>query len=95
VHTVGVGLAQRASFAYFSTVRFAPLDLSGQPLGSCPLLLRQESAHSPESELAAAKGHYWNLIWEGRRASDRDERFRLYTDETGAPAKPRSSKSAR
>lgn len=85
----GVGLPQRALFAYFSTIQFAPVDLDGQALVVCPLLLREESAHAPESDPAAEKGHYWRLIWEGRRPSDRDEHFGLYVDESGTPAKPR------
>jgi 4-amino-4-deoxy-L-arabinose transferase-like glycosyltransferase len=94
VRTDGVGLPQRASFAYFSNVQFTPIDLGGQPIYNCPLLLRQDSAHSPESEPAAEKGHYWHLLWEGRRPSDRDERFKLYVDETGTAPKSRAAPRA-
>jgi 4-amino-4-deoxy-L-arabinose transferase-like glycosyltransferase len=71
-----VGAPQRASFAYYGAVPFAPV---GEQL-ACPLLLiqdsvklRDDSERAPLHDPAA-----WRQIWEGRRASDRDERFRLY-----------------
>jgi 4-amino-4-deoxy-L-arabinose transferase-like glycosyltransferase len=71
----GLGLAQRASFAYFAHVRFARLDFDGvHESETCPYLLRQDSTRDPR--IAQPPGH-WQAIWEGRRASDRDERYRL------------------
>ena len=71
-----VGLAQRASFAWFAGIRFSRLDYAGANIDSCSYLLRQDLARQKRTE-ALPPGR-WKLIWEGRRASDRDERFRLY-----------------
>jgi 4-amino-4-deoxy-L-arabinose transferase-like glycosyltransferase len=81
-----VGSAQRASFAYFGHVPFAPVDSA-----SCSYMLLQDSIrnptqHTPIQNGAPVRGgaitpfrpRDWTLLWEGRRPSDRDERFRLY-----------------
>ncbi|MDB5906040.1 MAG: glycosyltransferase [Massilia sp.] len=70
-----VGAAQRASFAYYGGLQFAA---AGN--GSCELLLLQDRVSlKDDREIAVAfRGRQWNLLWEGRRASDRNERFRLY-----------------
>ncbi|TFV88982.1 glycosyltransferase [Oxalobacteraceae bacterium OM1] len=69
-----VGPAQRASFAYFGNVpfaRFSDVD--------CKLLLLQDDNRDKQSaKLITRAGGQWELLWEGRRASDRDERYRLY-----------------
>jgi 4-amino-4-deoxy-L-arabinose transferase-like glycosyltransferase len=94
-----LGLAQRASFAYFGKLRFEGLPLapprprrrdlldafeSHEALvpatTACRWLMTQDSLRRlsnlnvfptlPEGE--------WVLVWEGRRFTDRDERFRLY-----------------
>ncbi|MEJ7806030.1 MAG: glycosyltransferase [Telluria sp.] len=71
-----VGLPQRASFAYYGAVPFAPV---GDKL-DCPLLLVQDSVKTRDDKERAPVHDpaNWNQIWEGKRASDRDERFRLY-----------------
>ncbi|NRR29289.1 glycosyltransferase [Oxalobacteraceae bacterium] len=70
-----VGPAQRASFAYFGKLPF-----TGTDGGRCEVLLLQDSTKvRDDREIAAQhRGKQWTLLWEGRRASDRDERFRLY-----------------
>ncbi len=70
-----VGQAQRASFAYYGKLPFAREQTS-----QCQLLLLQDSVRVPDSkEMLDEHGHLkWALLWEGRRPSDRDERFRLY-----------------
>ncbi|MBC7456205.1 MAG: glycosyltransferase, partial [Massilia sp.] len=70
-----VAPAQRASFAYFGGLEFA-----GVATARCDLLLLQDSVSlKDEREIARAfRGRQWTLAWEGRRPSDRDERFRLY-----------------
>jgi 4-amino-4-deoxy-L-arabinose transferase-like glycosyltransferase len=70
-----VGAAQRASFAYFGRLPFA-----GVNGGQCDYLLLQDSVRlKNEKELAKSyRVREWVLLWEGRRPSDRDERFRLY-----------------
>jgi 4-amino-4-deoxy-L-arabinose transferase-like glycosyltransferase len=69
-----VGPAQRASFAYFGEVYFARLSAS-----RCDFLLLQDSVGKNDAarNLKEFEGK-WQLLWEGRRPSDRDERFRLY-----------------
>lgn len=69
-----VGPAQRASFAYFGHVDFAKFNES-----RCDFLLLQDSVDKKMAAriLKQFSGN-WQLLWEGRRPSDRDERFRLY-----------------
>jgi hypothetical protein len=70
-----VGPAQRASFAYFGQLPFA-----GMETASCRVLLIQDSVSRKDSKELPARWRDGSLqlLWEGRRASDRDERFRLY-----------------
>lgn len=71
-----VGPSQRASFAYFGRVHFA-----GFSEQNCDLLLLQSHRLSSSVGQAPADKNYpgnWILIWEGQRASDRDELFSLY-----------------
>lgn len=69
ISPVRLGDAQLASFAYFGDMHFSFSD-------ECDVLLRQDTqdfiAPSP------MPSYIWKLVWEGRRAADRDERFRLY-----------------
>jgi len=69
ISPVRLGDAQLASFAYFGDMQFSFS-------GDCDVLLRQDAqdfiAPSP------MPSYVWKLVWEGRRAADRDERFRLY-----------------
>jgi 4-amino-4-deoxy-L-arabinose transferase-like glycosyltransferase len=69
-----VGPSQRASFAYFGHVPFAR---PGQ--SDCDFLLLQDSTRDRrELKTITHDGDRWRLLWQGRRPSDRDERFRLY-----------------
>jgi 4-amino-4-deoxy-L-arabinose transferase-like glycosyltransferase len=70
-----VAPAQRASFAFFGRLEFAAADGA-----KCDLLLLQDSVNRKDDrEIEQAfRGKQWALQWEGRRATDRDERFRLY-----------------
>ena len=76
VATDGLGLAQRASFAWFGGIHFSHVDYRGDNVDECTYLLRQDLARSPRDD--ALPAGRWKLLWEGRRAADRDERFRLY-----------------
>jgi 4-amino-4-deoxy-L-arabinose transferase-like glycosyltransferase len=69
-----VGAPQRASFAYFGNIQFAqPGDRN------CDYLLRQDHRRGTDTaQPITLDGEQWKLIWQGRRASDRNERFRLY-----------------
>jgi 4-amino-4-deoxy-L-arabinose transferase-like glycosyltransferase len=73
-----VSPAQRASFAYFGALPFAPIKPGKLP--RCKILLLQDHVQLTNSaDLAKEfRGNQWQLLWEGRRAADRDERFRLY-----------------
>ena len=69
-----VGPAQRASFAYFGNVRFA--DERDQ---TCDYLLLQDDISNQDAAIMLRPyPGSWRMVWEGRRPSDRDERFRLY-----------------
>ncbi|MBB5390499.1 4-amino-4-deoxy-L-arabinose transferase-like glycosyltransferase [Herbaspirillum sp. SJZ102] len=69
-----VGPAQRASFAYFGNVRFA--DDRDQRCDY--LLLQDDISNQDASPMLRQYPGSWHMVWEGRRPSDRDERFRLY-----------------
>jgi hypothetical protein len=70
-----VGPAQRASLAYYGRLPF--VTLAG---GKCDYVLLQDSLRSRNDRALLRKWGVRNTIplWEGRRASDRDERFRLF-----------------
>ncbi len=68
-----VGPAQRASFAYFGKINFARFQAN-----RCDFLLVQDNASKDAARNLKEADGQWQLVWEGRRPSDRDERFRLY-----------------
>ena len=70
-----VGLPQRASFAYYADL---PFSRPGQK--PCEVYLLQDSVKvKDDREKMLPQGvAQWKILWEGRRPSDRDERFRLY-----------------
>ncbi|MFC0167149.1 ArnT family glycosyltransferase [Pseudoduganella danionis] len=70
-----VGPAQRASFAYYAALPFESVREQ-----RCDLLLLQDSVRVKDEHeiLPQYRGKQWQLLWEGRRAADREERFRLY-----------------
>jgi 4-amino-4-deoxy-L-arabinose transferase-like glycosyltransferase len=69
-----VGPAQRASFAYFGEVPFARFHD-----GNCEFLLLQDNNRGKnDAKIIKRSNDQWRLLWEGRRPSDRDERYRLY-----------------
>ena len=70
-----VGPSQRASFAYYGALPF-----SQQGAKPCDLQLLQDSVKLKDDRetMLPHGGAEWQLLWEGRRPSDRDERFRLY-----------------
>jgi 4-amino-4-deoxy-L-arabinose transferase-like glycosyltransferase len=69
-----VGEAQRASFAYFGNIPFARFDEQ-----DCDYLLLQDHHRSNgTTQTITLDNEQWKLMWQGRRPSDRNERFRLY-----------------
>ena len=72
VESRGLQLSQRASLGYFLALRFS----EQQPLGTqCDWFLIADANNAP---LPTADEALWVLRWEGRRAADKLERFRLY-----------------
>jgi 4-amino-4-deoxy-L-arabinose transferase-like glycosyltransferase len=68
-----VGPAQRASFAYFGEITFSQFGR-----GQCEYYLMQDSVRNKDDTKHFKPTSQWKMLWEGRRPSDRDERFRLY-----------------
>jgi hypothetical protein len=69
IDTSNLGPAQLASFTYFTK-----LPLGDNP--SCPYILTHNA--SAASAFSALIDKKLKLLWEDRRAADRDERLRLY-----------------
>ena len=70
----GVGAAQRASFAYLGPVKFGALSDT-----HCEFVLVQDTGLRKKGVTALKKiDGEMTLLWQGRRASDRDESFRLF-----------------
>ncbi|MCE2859647.1 MAG: glycosyltransferase [Oxalobacteraceae bacterium] len=69
----GVGPAQRASFAYLGDVRF-----SKTADERCEFLLVQDTGVRKQRAQLSVVDSEFTLLWQGRRASDRNESFRLF-----------------
>ncbi|HVE11464.1 MAG TPA: glycosyltransferase family 39 protein [Paraburkholderia sp.] len=84
ISPVRLGNAQIATFAYFGGMHFSFND------DDCDVLLRQDTQDFGAP--GAMSNFVWKLVWEGRRAADRDERFRLYVriDRPTPPVKRRN-----
>ena len=70
VGTVGVDLAQRASFGYFGGMRF------DDTRADCEWMLVADRAGVPLDALMPPGE--WKQVWRGQRPADRQERFRLF-----------------
>lgn len=71
-----LGASQRAAFAYFSQAHFA-----GFSEHHCDLLLTQANRRFGEHNFSQIEKQFpgsWEMIWQGQRAADKDEYFRLY-----------------
>jgi len=75
----GLGEAQRAAFDYHAGIVTERSEIRARR--DCALLLVQENARLPETSPGAS----WKKIWEGNRAGDRTEKFRLYAKENALP----------
>lgn len=69
IDTSNIGMAQLASFSYFTK-----LTLADNP--DCPYMLTHNA--SAATAFSALNDKKLKLLWEDRRAADRDERLRLY-----------------
>ncbi|AJX33593.1 ArnT family glycosyltransferase [Burkholderia oklahomensis] len=88
ISPVRLGDAQIATFAYFGDMHFSFTE-------DCDVILRQDRADFGEP--SSMSQYVWRLVWEGRRAADRDERFRLYEriERPKTPVKRRPPHKAR
>ena len=77
VEARGVGPAQRASFAYLGNVRFAR---AGDK--ACEYLLVQDDGLRKPGAAIKKMDANLTLLWQGRRASDKRELFRLFKRDT-------------
>ena len=75
----GLGEAQRAVLDYHAGIVTERSDVGAGR--DCALLLVQENARLPE----ASPGASWKKIWEGNRAGDRAEKWRLYAKSKSTP----------
>ena len=70
------GDAQRALFAYYGKLQLTPENKI-----SCAYYLLQDSQQKPIDIAQINSQKKWIQIWQGHRAADRNERFRLYHKE--------------
>ena len=70
-----VGPAQRGSLAFYGKLPFSRVNST-----ACDYILTQDSVRIRDDRETRRSFDVtgWKLLWEGRRPSDRDERFRLY-----------------
>jgi len=72
IYSQSLGEPQRAMLYYFGNVTTERLEKNG-PRPDCDLLITQDNWKNP-GEL----GPPWQIVWQGRRPGDKQERFRLY-----------------
>jgi 4-amino-4-deoxy-L-arabinose transferase-like glycosyltransferase len=75
----GLGEAQRAAFDYHANIVTERSESRARR--DCRMLLVQDNARLPED----SPGANWKKLWEGNRAGDRSEKFRLYVREKALP----------
>jgi 4-amino-4-deoxy-L-arabinose transferase-like glycosyltransferase len=75
----GLGEAQRAAFDYHAGIVTERTEIGARH--DCRLLLLQDNTGQSEPDPV---GH-WKKIWEGNRAGDRSEKFRLYAKDKTTP----------
>ncbi len=72
IYSQGLGEPQRAMLDYFGALTTERLERKGDR-PDCDLLLTQDRQRD-----TSVMGAPWELIWEGSRPGDREERYRLY-----------------
>ncbi|HKQ25800.1 MAG TPA: glycosyltransferase family 39 protein [Burkholderiales bacterium] len=72
IYSQSVSEPQRAMLHYFANIITVRLEKSG-PRPDCDLLITQDNWDD-----AGQAGGPWEMIWEGRRPGDKEERYRLY-----------------
>jgi len=68
----GMGVSQRALLDYYLNIQARPIETSQR--AECDLFLVQDE----KRHATGAPGPDWKLIWQGKRPSDRRERYWLY-----------------
>ena len=68
----GLGEPQRAMLDYFAQITTVRLERPGER-PACDLLITQDVWSQPQ-----VLGAPWELLWEGRRPGDKQERYRIY-----------------
>ena len=72
IYSQSVSDPQRAMLHYFANIITVRLEKSG-PRPDCDLLITQDNWEDP-----GQPGGPWEMIWEGQRPGDKEERYRLY-----------------
>jgi hypothetical protein len=72
IYSQGLGEPQRAMLDYFGNITTVRLEREGDK-PQCDLLITQDAWAQPQ-----VLGAPWELLWEGRRPGDKQERYRLY-----------------
>lgn len=72
IYSQALGEPQRAMLYYFGDIITERLEKNG-PRPDCDLLITQDNWKTP-GEI----GPPWQIVWQGRRPGDKQERFRLY-----------------
>lgn len=82
VQTRALGLAERASLGYFARLRYSR-DVGHTTEPACAFLLVQDHGSAANLQPPPAEPG-WQLLWQGRRRPNSDERFRLYRAQAAA-----------
>jgi hypothetical protein len=72
INSIGFGEPQRALLNYYTNLNVLPIRKSSE-LGCDLYLIQEDKTHEQINP-----GQDWKLIWKGKRAADRYEKFRLY-----------------
>ena len=72
INSIGFGEPQRALLNYYTNLNVLPIRKSSE-LGCDLYLIQEDKTHEQ-----IIPGQDWKLIWKGKRAADRYEKFRLY-----------------
>jgi hypothetical protein len=72
IYSQSLSEPQRAMLHYFANIITVRLEKSG-PRPDCDFLITQDNWKDP-----GQAGGPWEMIWEGRRPGDKQERYRLY-----------------
>lgn len=72
MNSLGVGQSQRMLFSYYTNILLKPVETNA--LLACNFYLIQDERGIAKMQ----PGDEWKLIWQGKRAADRKESFRLF-----------------